>query len=633
MRRTLLLAATLLAAATLRAQEPLPKGMTAHEASIWKEYLANYPQGRPTTPPPGTPRCPAEWEENQAVVVTWTQFTSELREIVRNAKHYVKVLIVCSNSNSVQQYLAAGGVDMENIETITAPFNSIWVRDYGPQSIYLEEGGQLALVDWVYNRPRYQDDEIPTHVGQHLGLTVYQMTTQPNRLVATGGNYMADGFGKGFSSNLIVDENPTLTPAQVDTVQKRFLGVDPYIKMPTLPYDGIHHIDMHMKLLDEETLLVGQYPAGTADGPQIEANLQQVVANHQTPYGRPYKVVRIPMPADENGQYPNTWSDYLTYTNSVILNGLVLVPIYGLPQDDEALGIYRQAMPGYEVVGIDMREVIPLSGAIHCITHEIAANDPIHFSHADYRDTLDFDAAGYPVEFGIATASGVAQATLYWSADTTQGFTAVAMQGEQGTYSARIPAQANQSTVHYYVSATNNNGKTMTKPIVAPRGLYTLQARGGEVTQATLTVAVQGEGATDPAAGAHTYATGQTATLTATPADGNLFAGWVVDATDTLPDNPLALTMDADRSATALFTPQTTGIDAPAAPALRVYPNPAGESIRVEGAQGDLWIYDAGGRLVAQAKPAADGRYDIAALPAGVYHARVGGQTATFVKQ
>ena len=38
------------------------------------------------------------------------------------------------------------------------------------------------------------------------------------------------------------------------------MGINRYITMPTLPYDGIHHIDMHMKLLDEETLLVGEYP-------------------------------------------------------------------------------------------------------------------------------------------------------------------------------------------------------------------------------------------------------------------------------------------------------------------------------------------------------------------------------------
>ena len=47
-------------------------------------------------------------------------------------------------------------------------------------------------------------------------------------------------------------------------------------------YDGIHHIDMHMKLLDESTLLVSEYPTGVADGPQIEANLQYVLSNFTT---------------------------------------------------------------------------------------------------------------------------------------------------------------------------------------------------------------------------------------------------------------------------------------------------------------------------------------------------------------
>ena len=51
-----------------------------------------------------------------------------------------------------------------------------------------------------------------------------------------------------------------------------YMGLDRYIKMQTLPYDVIHHIDMHMKLLDE-TLLVSQYPAGVADGPRLRPTL------------------------------------------------------------------------------------------------------------------------------------------------------------------------------------------------------------------------------------------------------------------------------------------------------------------------------------------------------------------------
>lgn len=71
---------------------------------------------------------------------------------------------------------------------------------------------------------------------------------------------MSDGFGTAFSSMLTDQENPTLTASQIDTIMKKFMGINRYIRFPTCPYDGIHHIDMHMKLLDEETLLVGQYP-------------------------------------------------------------------------------------------------------------------------------------------------------------------------------------------------------------------------------------------------------------------------------------------------------------------------------------------------------------------------------------
>ena len=277
-------------------QGNLPKGMTEYEKSIWEDYIKNYPFDRGTNPPDQTPRTPAEFEENQGVIVTWTQYTSNLREIVRHAKESVKVYIVCSNPSSVTSYLSQGGIDTNNIEFVVADYNSVWVRDYGPQSIYLHGTNELAFVDWVYNRPRPKDDTIPIIMGNYLNVPVYQMTATPNRLTATGGNFMNDGFGKGFSSKLILTENSSLTEAQIDTIKKRYMGISPYVKMTVLPYDGIHHIDMHMKLIDEETLLVGQYPQGVSDGPQIEANINYILNNYQTSYGRPYRVVRIPMP-------------------------------------------------------------------------------------------------------------------------------------------------------------------------------------------------------------------------------------------------------------------------------------------------------------------------------------------------
>ena len=46
-------------------------------------------------PPSGTLRTAAEWEEIQALVVTWTDYKSVLAEIIRYAQEECKVIVHC----------------------------------------------------------------------------------------------------------------------------------------------------------------------------------------------------------------------------------------------------------------------------------------------------------------------------------------------------------------------------------------------------------------------------------------------------------------------------------------------------------------------------------------------------------
>lgn len=632
MQRTIFLILSFFFLTPLFAQESLPRHMTPQEQLIWADYLRDYPKDRGTNPPSDIPRTPGEWEEAQGVVVVWTSYQSNLREIVRYAREHVTVYIVCSSTQSVQNFLTQGGVSLENIQFIEASFNSVWVRDFGPQSIYLSGTNELAFVDWVYNRPRPQDDLIPVVMSNYLDIPIYQMTQSPNRLVATGGNFMADGFDQGFSSKLILNENSSLTEGQVDNIAYSYMGITPYVKMNTLPYDGIHHIDMHIKLLDEETLLVGEYPTGIADGPQIEANLNYVLENFETPYGRPYKVVRIPMPSDEYGRYPSNGSDYLTYTNSVILNELVLVPIYNRPQDDEALEIYREAMPGYRVVGIDMRNVIPASGAIHCITHEIAAYDPIFIAHATHQQALQYSPTGYTIEANIESAQGIANAQVYWSIDTTAGFTPATMQALAGnSYVATIPELTNDTRVFYYISATNENEKTITKPLVAPLGLYSFDIGNVPDPTYTLTINIQGQGQTNPTPGTYEYTPGSTLSLTATADQGWLFDRWEVNGT-TYSTAELEVTILGNTLAIAYFTEDGNSSPTMEMSMLTLYPNPTQGTLRIgnpEGSEnGKVVIYNAAGR-VAMEEPIHSGNVthiNAQKLPAGVYIVKIATQ-------
>lgn len=485
MLKNLTLLLVLFAISGISTAQDLPKYMTQEELEFLKTYK------RPpvletddNNPPPGPVRTMAEWEELQALQITWVSTASHrviLRSIVDHAQEECLVYIICgtsggNDSNSIKTYLTAGSVPHTNVRFLTTPSNSIWCRDYGPWTVYSNVIDTMRIVDWIYNRvSRPQDDATPVFIANYMGVPIHRTLQSPNDLVNTGGNFMVDGHGTGFASKLILTENQAGNPygvstkneSQIDGIMSSYMGLNRYIKMNTLPYDQIHHIDMHIKLLDEETLLVGQYPPGVADGPQIEANLQYVLSNFQSCFGKPYKVVRIPMPP-HNGNYPPT-GNYRTYTNSVFVNKTVIVPTYETQYDTTALRIYREALPGYKIYGINSNNIIGSLGAIHCITKEIGVSEPVFISHSAIRDNNN-TSSPYQVKAYVKSKTGISNARVFWRTDTTQAYNQVNMSVAADTFTANIPAQSLGTTVYYYISATSVSNRTVTKPLTAPNG-------------------------------------------------------------------------------------------------------------------------------------------------------------------
>ncbi len=452
------------------------------------------------TTPPATPvRTMAEWEELQAITVTWygsNSWLTILAEITRASRLECKVIIICNNAatvNSAKSFLASKNVDFStNVEFLVAPIDNIWVRDYGPNCVYSNGVDSLSIVDWIYNRNRPLDNVIPEKIGQYLNLPVYATTQAPYDLVNTGGNFMSDGMGTAFASKLIFRNNDNIangegsnpndifgtsnhTESEIDNILQEFMGIDRYIKMEELPYDGIHHIDMHMKLLDEETLLVGQYPLNTSDGPQIEANIQYVLSGFKTTYGNDFKLVRVPMP-DYNGQHPpisGNSARYPTYANAVFVNKTVIMPSYNHTLDAAARDTFQKYLPGYTIVPVNCNAIIGSGGAVHCITKEIGVNDPLLITHS-VLPCQESSLSKYEVLGKIQHRSGIASAKVYYTTDLGTTWQVAEMQAVTGglpnNWKADIPKQAAGSTVYYYIEATANNGKTLTRPLTAPSG-------------------------------------------------------------------------------------------------------------------------------------------------------------------
>ena len=464
-----------------------------------------------TDPPTEPVRAMAEWEELSALAISWYANDNARRnlltEIVRAAREECRVIVICADQNvqtQAKNYLINKGVDVgSNVEFLIAPYDNVWIRDYGPNVVYANDVDSLYIIDWIYNRPRYKDDAVPGKIGQYLGVPVYSTVQAPYDLVNTGGNFMSDGIRTGFSSKLVLRNNDQTqngecsytsdiygttnhTEASIDGIMRKFMGIERYIKFEELPYDCIHHIDMHVKLLDEETMLLGQYPDNVADGPQIEANLAYLLDHFPSAYGTPYKVVRIPMPPDFGNVYPDNNGSYRTYVNSVFVNKTILVPYYETQFDTTALRIWQEAMPGYRIVGIDCNSIIQLDGALHCITKEIGVADPLRIVHQPLSDIVQNSQSplNYPVYALLQHRNGVDGGRVWYTTDTSSAWQAVDMTpfhpaDTADVWVGYIPRQQIGQTVYYYIEAKADGGqKTRVRPMPAPKGWWKFFIQG-----------------------------------------------------------------------------------------------------------------------------------------------------------
>lgn len=464
----------------------LPKQLTDHEKQLLSQF--HFRNSFVTPPPSGSVRTAAEWEEVEYLVITWQSgYQNIQRQIVAAAVNECKVIITTQNQTSVSNYLSSFGIDLTNVIFMNAPSNSLWIRDYAGNTIYSDDVGELALVDWIYNRPRPQDNVMPSAHASLLGIPIYITNSGTNDLVNTGGNFMSDGLGTAFASELILEENASGNPygvsvkneTQINQIMMDYMGIENYIKMPTLPYDEIHHIDMHMKLLNEETLLVSKYPPGIADGPQIEANINYVLSNFESAFSTPYKVKWIDAPPSISGSYPDTGGSYRTYSNSVIINKTILVPVYRPEVDVVALSRYQELMPGYTIVGIDVdnsgENLIASLGAIHCITHTIGVADPLLIVHQPIEEAIS--GSSITINASIKHISGIQSASVFWRIAGTTVFNETPMTFISGTnWSASLTIPLSGLDIEYYIHAQAISGKSLNRPIVAPEGFWTINA-------------------------------------------------------------------------------------------------------------------------------------------------------------
>ncbi len=304
-------------------------------------------------PTPSDFRMPAEYEPVSAVTLGWAGYTSMLSSIARAVTGPGKAQVwVVGGPTSIS------GVPAEKYSRISARLDTVWMRDYGPFGV---SNGKPGIVDSVYRHYQYRrnDDAVPGVLGQAKNIGVYAMP-----IIMDGGNLMVDSQGTLYHTNRTYIWNAGMSREQVDAHLKNYLKVKKivtfdYAGYPGEPADGTGHIDMFIKLLNDNTVLL----AVTEDQP-FKAACDKAMAwfkANKAPNGQPYKIITV------KGWSGDAW---YTYTNSTLVNGVAIVPSYSSSSEEaNAKAAYEQA--GYRVVPVPSDDSIVAGGSIHCVTQTI----------------------------------------------------------------------------------------------------------------------------------------------------------------------------------------------------------------------------------------------------------------------
>ncbi|WP_428330164.1 agmatine deiminase family protein [Mucilaginibacter sp.] len=340
-----------------------------------------------TTPKQNGFHFPAEWHRHTATWLSWPHkeesWPGKIDLIYPKYCEFIKIIsedeLVRINVKDEQmaafakQLLSFAGVDLKKIEFYNFPTNDAWCRDHGPAFLINEHTKQKAIIDWGYNAwggkypPFDLDDVIPTKIGDHFGMPVYN----PG-IVMEGGSVDFNGKGTLLTTTACLlnkNRNPHLDQEQIEAYLQNYYGVEQILWLG----DGIvgddtdGHIDDITRFTDENTVVTVVEENKNDDNYHLLQENLAALKTMRLLNGKQLDVVELPMPdaVIYDGQRLPA-----SYANFYIANSAVVVPTYRCANDDRALDILQGCFPEHRVIGIDSTDIIWGLGSFHCLSQQ-----------------------------------------------------------------------------------------------------------------------------------------------------------------------------------------------------------------------------------------------------------------------
>jgi agmatine/peptidylarginine deiminase len=325
---------------------------------------------------------PAEWAPQQFVQLTWPHADTDwaymldevqacFKNIAREIAKRQRLLIVAPDIEDVRRQIA-NEVNMANVTLVELPSNDTWARDHGGITIF--EDNKPVVLDFQFNgwglKFASDKDNLITerlHRGGHL----FGELRNCRNFTFEGGSIESDGEGTLLTtSECLLSPNRNATMSRND-IEKYLLDTLGARQLLWLDYgylagdDTDSHIDTLARLCPNNTILYVKCDDEADEHYEALRLMEEQLKTFRTLNGEPYRLIALPMARptfEDDERIPATYANYL------VMNGAVLVPIYGTDLDAIALEQVGKAFPDREIVGVDCQALIRQHGSLHCVT-------------------------------------------------------------------------------------------------------------------------------------------------------------------------------------------------------------------------------------------------------------------------
>ena len=413
-----------------------------------------------------------------------------------------------SDEEVIRYYMEAYGMRTDKIRFFVSGGNSNWFRDCGPICFYYGDEDKLAMLDFLYDYDRPLDDVLPSVLHRWQGIPNYI-----NQVVWEGGNCLVDGAGGLMTSTAMYELNQdkigpviwdgkdpqtikytTREPLNEDQCYNALKGMVGHAGtsiVERLKNDGgTGHIDLYADAIDENGFLFAKMPEAYKDWDDykiLEGNVAYMLKQKNCWQDAYVNWGDLPFPSYDDGSDWNSEEEYgkfaRTYANHLIVNNYILQPCFSpvdvdnMPTaawDRANIEAMKKLYPGYTFHCLDMRTYDGTGGSIHCITKQIPADNPVRILHDAMYGKVNFGTlTEVPFSAFITNKSGIKNASLHYLVGDGE-WQKVDMTSNGNRWYCRVPVSnfPKGKTVFYYIEATSNNGKTVTKPFTANYGGY-----------------------------------------------------------------------------------------------------------------------------------------------------------------